>query len=79
MKDCWNKNPRVRPKFRTLLISVLRIQKNIKTKKRDNEAWKGASNVQSRRTSFSLVENDEDDYDVSTHTASYDYDAIQTL
>ena len=82
MRDCWNKNPRLRPKFKTLLGNVSKLHRNIKTKRnvRDKDAWSGSKSAV-RRNSFHLIlsEKDIEDYDVSMHTSSYDYECFKTI
>ena len=84
MRDCWNKNPKVRPKFKNLLLVVTRLyntKQKMNKNNRDLEAWNnnGHNNAQ-RRNSFNLniYDKDVEDYDV-TATASYDYEVFKTV
>ena len=80
MKECWNKTPRLRPKFKSLLLSVTRLQR---TKLYKREAWSGVKNGVRRSNSFNLniSERDVEDYDLSDQTSTYtDYDdAFRTI
>ena len=78
MKECWSKNPRYRPKFKTLSVNLSKLNTNISKLNKNREAW-SASKV--RRNSLFIDINDKDveDYDVSLNTSSYDYEVFRAV
>ena len=80
MKDCWSKNPKQRPKFKTLSVNVSKLNTTVTRSSKNREAW-SASKPKVRKNSLYLDISDKDveDYDVSLHTSSYDYEVFRPV
>ena len=78
MTECWYKNPKQRPKFKTLLKDVSKLVNEKKstskvTEKR--EAWSGGiPEGKTNNTLSPLRKKHVQDYDVSITTSFYDYE-----
>ena len=77
MKECWDKNPKQRPKFKTLVKDLRKVisEKSSPSKVMKREAWSGGVAEDRTIDSLSPLKNkQEQDYDVSTTTSFYDYE-----
>ena len=77
MKECWCKNPKQRPKFKTLSkdLDKLISEKISPSKIRKREAWSGGIPEERILDSLSPVRKKQaHDYDLSTTTSFYDYE-----
>ena len=78
MKECWYKNPKQRPKFKTLLmdVSILVSEKSSTNKvKKKREAWSGGIPEDRSVDTFTpVVTKEVQEYDISMSTSFYDYD-----
>ena len=83
MKECWSKNPRYRPKFKTLSVNLSKLNTsklntNISKFNKNREAW-SASKVRRNSLFIDINEKDVEDYDVSLNTSSYDYEVFRAV
>ena len=78
MKDCWSKNPKQRPKFKTLSINLSKLNTAVTRRSKNREAW-SASKPRRHSLYLDISDKDVEDYDVSLHTSSYDYEVFKPV
>ena len=81
MRDCWGRQPRQRPRFRAVLAAVTRLQTSARVARtRGQEAWSsGGRRRGSSGFLATICDKDVEDYDLSTHTATYEYEVFRTV
>ena len=76
MKECWYKNPKQRPKFKTLLkdLDKLILERGSPKHRKKREAWSGGKAEERLMDGLSPIKKHTNDYDISTTTSCYDYE-----